>query len=252
VARHVEAWMDGVALSTVGPFIIREVYEDPAVLEILNGDRPGGYGQRMLLKKRQSLKVAIEVVILELFDLPARARHAEALAAWARGSVLELSNHDGRRLLCYCSAEPALGSVRDYNSALRVEFTADSVPYWEDKVPTAVTASSASGTLYVPGTADAPVCLTVKPTGGALSAFSVTVGGQTVALTGLSVAQNGVLSFERDERDDLMIKYGGASQLSKRSAASADDLIAAPGSAAFSYTAGTACTVVFSVRGRWA
>ena len=54
--RHVDAWMDGVALSTVGPILIRQVHEDPPVLEIQNGDRPGGYGQRVLSKKRQSLK----------------------------------------------------------------------------------------------------------------------------------------------------------------------------------------------------
>lgn len=244
--------MDGVALSTVGPFIIREVHEDPPTMEITNGERPGGYGQRLILKKRQSLKVAIEVVIRELFDLSARVRHAEALAAWAQGSVLELSNHPGRRLLVYCSGEPAVGEVRDYNSVLRVELTADTVPYWEDATPSLATAASTSGTLYVPGTALTPVGLTVTPTEDTLTEFSVTVGGQTIALTSLSVPQDGVLRFDRDSRDDLMISYNGASMLSKRSAASADDLFTAPGLAAYSYTADADCDVVLSVRGRWA
>lgn len=251
--RHVEAWMDGVALSAVGPILIKQVYEDPPTLEIRTGDRPGGYGQRLLSRKRQSLKLAIECQVRELYDLAARARAAEALAQWAQGSVLELSNHPGRRLHVYCSGEPAIGEVRDYTASLRVELTADEIPYWEDSAPTAVTASTTgSGTLYVPGTVPTPVCLTVKPTGGALTAFSVTVAGQTVALSSLSVAQDGVLSFGRDARDCLDIRYGGASQLSKRSAASADDLFTAPGSASYSFTASTACAVVFSCRGRWA
>ena len=255
MARRIEAWMDGEALSSAGPFIIREVYEDPAALEILTGERPGGYGQRLLSKKRQSLSVAIEVMIRELFDLTARARHAEALAAWCRGSVLELSNRPERRLHCYCSAEPALGEVRNYTSALRVEFTADAVPYWEDVTPREATASgssSGSGTLWIPGSAATPVCVTVTPTGGSLTSFSVTVGGQTIELENLSVAQNGTLSFLRDARDDLSIMYSGASQLPKRTAESADDLFTEPGSAAYSFTANTACTVTVSARGRWA
>ena len=252
--RHVDAWMDGVALSTVGPILIRQVHEDPPVLEIQNGDRPGGYGQRVLSKKRQSLKLAIECQIRELFDLAARSRAVEALARWTQGSVLELSNHPDRRLLCYCSGEPALGEVRDYTASVRLEFTADAVPFWEDKLQTALamSGSAGTGTLLVPGTAETPVCISVKPTGAALTSFSATVGGQTISLSSLSVAKNSMMYFERDLRDDLAIRSGTSSLLSKRSAASADDLFVKPGGASVSFTANTACDVTFSVRGRWA
>ena len=43
--RHVEAWIDGVALSSVGPFLIQQVYEDAPALEITEGERPGRSGQ---------------------------------------------------------------------------------------------------------------------------------------------------------------------------------------------------------------
>lgn len=252
--RHVDAWMDGVALSTVGPILIKQVYEDPPTLDIQNSEKPGGYGQRMLSKKRQSLKVALECQIRELYDLAVRTRAAEELSRWVQGSILELSNHPDRRLQCYCSAEPTLGAVRDYTSTIRVEFTADAVPYWEDKLSSeiAFSASSGSGTLLVPGTVETPVCISVKPTGAALSSFSVTVAGQTIALSSLGVAKNSLLYIERDARDDLCIRSGATSLMSKRSAASADDLFVKPGSAAVSFAANTTCTVTISARGRWA
>ena len=252
--RHVEAWMDGVALSSVGRVLIRQVHEEAPSLAIQTGEKAAGYGQRLLSKKRQSLKVSLDCQIRELFDLAARSRAAEEISRWAQGSILELSNHADRRLHAYCSAEPALGDVRDYTASIRVEFTADAVPYWEDRAPAQLvkTGSSGSGSLLVPGTAEAPMCVTVKPTGGALSSFTVDVDGQQIALSGLSVAQNALLLIERDARDDLVIRSGETRLMNKRSAASADDLFVKPGIASVSFTANTACDVTFSIRGRWA
>ncbi len=252
--RHVDAWMDGVALSTLGAILIQHVYEDAPALEITEGERPGRYGLRLLTLKRQTLKVTIEAALRERFDLALRARLLEDLAAWAQGSVLELSNHPERRLLVKCTGEPTLGEVRDYTANIRMEFTAHAVPYWEDKTSSgiALSGSSGTGTLLIPGTVHTPVGMTVKPTGGALTSFAVTVAGQQITLAGLNVARNNLLFFERDARDDLAIRSGTGSLLSKRSAASADDLLAAPGKTTVSFTANTACTVTFSVRGRWA
>jgi len=251
--RHIDVWVDGVALSTIGPVLVRQVYEDPPTLEISNGERPGRYGQRRLMVKRQSLQVAVECQIRELRDLAARSRTAEALYRWANGSKLQLSNHPGRHLNCYLSAEPALGEARDYASTIRMEWTADEVPYWEDDLPEQLTISGAqsSGTLMVQGTVLSPVSLTVTA-GGALTTFSVTAGGSTVSLTGLSIPQGGVLTFERDALDNLMIRSGETVLLNKRSADSADDLMAGPGPTPVSYTANASCEVQFTSRGRWA
>lgn len=251
--RHIEAWMDGVALSTVGPILIRQVYEDPPTLEISNGDRPGRYGQRMLYRKRQSLKLAIECQIRELYDLAARSRITESLYRWASGSELQLSNHPGRHLSCYLSAEPALGEARDYTSAIRMEFTADDVPYWEDDVPERLTISGTNqtGDLMIQGTVPSPVSLTATA-GGALTSFSVSAGSSTVVLTGLSIAQNSVITFERDSLDNLLIRSGDTVLLNKRSASSSDDLMAGPGLTEVSFTANASCEVIFTARGRWA
>ena len=257
--RHVEAWVDGAALSSLGPYWIQQIYEDAPALELTEGERPGRAGTLLLTRKRQQLKVALETVIAERFDLSSRAHYAEELARWAAGQgagphTLELSNHPERRLSVYLTGEPALTEVRNYAAFLRVEWTAYEVPYWEDKSPwtLAVTAgTTGTDTLTVPGTAETPVSLTVKPTGGTLGSFSVTAGGHTVALTGLSVSTSDTLAFERGPRDTLLIRSGSTSLLNKRSAASADDLLCAPGASAVSFTADAACQVTFSVRGRW-
>ena len=252
--RHIEAWMDGVALSSIGQILIQQVYEDPPQMEIITGERPGRYGERMISTTRKSLRVSIEAAIQELHDLSVRARIQERMAAWAMGRELRLSSRPERRLLVSCTAMPALSAVRNYTQTLRIEFTAHAVPYWEDAVPmqTALRGTRGSGTLVIPGTVRTPVSLTVRPTDAALTSFTATVGGAFIALSGLSVPKGESLSFERSEWDDLAILLGGASQLSHRSAQSADDLLARPGRADVAFTANTACEVAFSTRGRWA
>lgn len=255
MARHIEAYMDNISLSSVGPLILQQVYEDPAAVEITEGERPGRAGTRYVGKKRQSVKVALEVAVRELFDLSRRARAVEALAAWASGSVLELSNHPDQRLHVVCTAVPALGQVRDYTATARVELTAYDIPYWEDKRPSTLTltaGSSGSGSLYVPGTAPSPVNVTVSVVSGTLSEISLTVGGEEITLEDLSVAAGGTVQLTHTAADDLVIRSGSTGIMSARTPASADDFIPAPGYAAVSFDADTDVTVTFSVNGRWA
>lgn len=259
--RHVEIFIDSVPLSSVGPFIVSQVYEDAPPMEIMEGERPGRHGTLLLDVKRQSLKVAVEVLIRDLFDLASRSRHQENLAAWAHGLLtgqtggheLRLSSHPERILRVVCTADPALGPVRDATAAARVEFTAAPVPFWESAIPSRWFTSGASedSSLILPGTAPVPVLLDVTPTSGTLTSFTVSLGGNEIALTGLSVPQGTPLIFSRDPFDNLLISAAGASQLSKRSAESADDLIANPGQAAFEFSANTAVDVSLRCYARW-
>lgn len=105
--RHIDATMDGAALPS--GIIIREVHEDAPTLEILNGERPGRAGQLVLGRKRQSLKVTMECLITEIHNLQTRAEKAQALAQWANGKVLTLTNHNNQRLNGHLTAVPTLG-----------------------------------------------------------------------------------------------------------------------------------------------
>ena len=255
MSRHIEAYMDNIPLSSVGPLILQQVYEDPPAVEITEGERPGRAGTRFVGSRRQSVKIALEVAVRELYDLSRRARAVEALAAWASGSVLELSDHPDQRLHVACTAVPALGQVRDYTAVARVELTAYDIPYWEDKRPSTLTltaGSTGSGSLYVPGTAPSPVNVSVSVVSGTLTELAMDVGGEVITLEDLSVAAGGTVQLTHTAADDLVIRAGSTGIMSARTPDSADDFIPATGYAAVSYTADTDVAITFSVHGRWA
>lgn len=259
--RHIEIYIDEVPLSSVGPFIVQQVHEDPPAIELTEGERPGRSGLLLLSAKRQTLKVAVEVAIREVYDLPARAYHRENMTAWAHGllngqdggKVLRVSNHPERRLKVACTADPALGPVRDFTAVARAEFTAYHVPYWESIVPAywSISGVSGSSSPIIPGTAPTPVLLTVTPSSGTLTTFTVTLNGDFVALTGLSVSTGSSLLFVRDPLDNLLINVSGSSVLSRRTPDSADDLIAAPGLNNLSFSANTSCEIQARIFARW-
>ena len=156
------------------------------------------------------------------------------------------------------SMAPALGNIRDFNSLIRIELEANDVPYWEEKTKNTATGTGSSGStsLMLAGTAkEIPVEVSFTPTGGALTGLTVTAacGGVTrsIQLSGLSVAQNSAVVFGRDSHDRLTIKNGSTSLMSKRTQASADDLILPAGVATVSWSANVAGTAEFSARGRW-
>lgn len=252
--RHIDATMDGVALPS--GIIIREVHEDAPTMEILNGERPGRAGQLMLGRKRQSLKVTLECVITEIFNLRTRAEKAQALAKWADGSVLTLSHHYNQQLNGYLSAVPSLGEVRDYNSPLRVEFTADVIPFWESTSTITRNVNNVKitsvSTSFNAGSVPAPLNVTVKPVSTTLTSFSVTTGGKTIALTGMSVGTLQTLYIDRDERDNLRIRRGTTSYMDRRTPESADDLLITPGDVNISINADQNVNVTFTYKGRWA
>lgn len=80
--------MDGVLLSSIGPILIKEAYENAPTMMITNADRPGRAGQIESVHKRQALRVALELQIREVFDLTARSNAIDQLAKWAHGRVL--------------------------------------------------------------------------------------------------------------------------------------------------------------------
>lgn len=253
--RHMEAWMDGVQLSSLGDILIQQVYENAPSMEEVTGEIPGRYGQRLFTHDRQTLSVAIEMAIRERFDLAMRSNIAQEIRRWCAGSVLELSNHPGQQLRVVCTALPQLGEVRNYAANLRAEFTAYDNPFWEETVPVTETASGTSGNvaLFVPGSAPyMPVDITVSPAEGTLTSFYVRADhGGNITLNDISVAAGGTLTFSRGIRDTLMIRANGASCMSKRTISSSDDLLVIPGSNTINFTANVSCDVTVSIRGRW-
>lgn len=255
MARHVDAWMDGIRLADLGAILIQEVNEPAADQEITYGNRPGRAGRDVLVNKRRLLKVTIGFAIRELFNLSKRREILQAVAGWASGSILELSNHPGQQLHVQQKSAPSLGSVRDYTQVMNIEFEASVIPFWEEKVPAtySMNGTSGSGTMHIPGTVDqAPVELTFTPS-GTLTSLTVTASckgvTQQIALTGMSVT--GPVVFGRDSEDRLTIKTGNTSLMRYRTQASADDLLIPCGLATVSFSANVTGATSFSARGRW-
>ena len=256
MARHIEAWMDGVRLADLGAVFVRGVDEIAPEMDIEYINRVARPGRGINRRKRRALQITIHAAIHEMFDLKKRAEIRDAVAAWANGSILELSNHPGKRLNVICLAEPVLANVRDFNSTLDITLEADVIPYWEEKQITSASGSGASGsaTLLIPGTAsEVPIDVTVA-SGNAISSLTVTVSckgvTKSIALSGMS-SVTGAITFSRDDQDRLQIMSGATSLLPYRTAASADDLMIPAGRATVSWTASASRSVSFSARGRW-
>ena len=255
MARHIEAWMDGKRLSDIGAVVIQGVSEPAPDMEITYGNRTFRGGQTVQKRRRKALRVTIHAAIHELFDLKKRNEIRQAIAEWCGGSVLELSNHTGQRLHVMCKAEPGLGDVREFSSQLDIELEANTVPYWEEKLPNTVSGSGDTGsaTLQISGTAkEVPVEVTFTP-GSSLTTLTVSVssGGVTrqIVLYGLSLT--GAVTFGRDADDRLTIMSGTTSLMRYRTEGSADDLVIPAGTATVSWSANTGGSITFSARGRW-
>ena len=255
MARHVEAWMNGVQLSSIGPVLIQDVQENAPTQETTYMARPLRSGQDVQKNRRTSLRVTIQAAIRELYDLPRRTAVLQQIAAWAACGVLELSNHPGQRLHVIGKASPALGNVRDYTNRIAIELEADTVPYWEAIATMTATGTGASGTenLNIEGTArEIPIEVAFTPSGTLTDlTVSVSCGGVTrqIALSGMSIS--GSVIFGRDDCDRLTIKNGSTSLLRYRTAASADDLIVPHGAATVSWQASVTGEITFQARGRW-
>ena len=252
MSRFLSAWVNGVALTSAVPrAIIRDIHFDAAESDLSTGDRPGQYGQTVLGLHRKSLHVGVEFVIRELFDLAARSAAQEAAAAWAQDGRLQVSNKPGRYLQMRCTGAPSLLAARDYTAVLRADFTAFAVPYWQDldTVSLSLTGTGGNGTLRPLGTyGPQRLAVTVTPSGGTLTALTLTAGSTSMSFSGLSVAAGTPLILRYDEEDRLTITAGGAGQLSHRSGS--DDLLVTPQQAnALAFTANTGCTVKFEARG---
>ena len=254
MARHVEAWMDGVQLSAIGSIIIQDVEESPADYETTYSAQPVLGGRRVLSSRRRSLRVTITAAIRELYDLKKRTAILASMASWCSGTYLELSNHPGQRLRVTRAAYPALGMVRNYTQQIQLIFEANEVPWWEEVLTVSVTGSGEAGTarLMVPGNGpECPVDVAITPS-TAISAVAVSVASGGVSrgiyVSGISVSAPILFTHDGNRLD---ITCAGQTLLPYRSEGSNDDLIMPAGLVALAWDASGAVSVEFKGRGRW-
>lgn len=216
----------------------------------------GGAGTRILRTHVETLSVVVRWAMdVANHDLITRRRIYEDVCKWARQKGWLTVGYMPDRRLYVDTVKFSNAEMFNWTNEYEITFTAHSVPFWQDVLPGTVTktsVSSSSFNMMIPGQyrTVAEVDFT-NTSGSSVSTFSVTAGGNTIALTGLSLANNATLSIYHEDNGILRIKSGSTSVYDKRSAASADDLYVNPGTAAISMTAGGAGTLKVSVRGRY-
>lgn len=252
--RREDVWINGRSLRDVDARIISvRVIEPETNEETSYAQNPGRSGQRLLSRYRASKKIQVQFAIRELHDYAKRTEILDAVNAWAQDGVLEVSTRHEQMARVIVTKYASAGNIAQYTDTFTIEFEMAGVPYWQDATPTSktLTGTSASGQITVRGSAETVVEAVVSHTSGTIDTLTINVGGSMLAFTGLGVAANTDLIISHDERGLLTIKAGSVSKMSKRTAASDDDLFALPGAVDVSMTAGTSATVLLTARGRY-
>ena len=251
ISRY-NAWMDGIALSSInGDLYVRDIISE-AVNIVSNAAKPAaGLGAYVSTRSRDALRVTLEFE-LHIYDPAARQKACIEVVKWANGRELRVSDRPGQILKVICDDPPAISSALRWTDTLAVSFLAYETPYWVDDVPKAVSVNNSSGTLWVPGNvpetlAKAKVDATVTAT-ASVTSVTVTAGDTSITLSGISLSNGDTVVFSHDDNGILSIKKGATSLLDKRTAASSDDLEVPCGKAS-TFSSTRKCA--FSVKGMW-
>lgn len=251
-----EAWMNGEALGSVSPYLyITGIECRPAALTVRTVEPGARDGEMEGVSRWKGATVTISF-ILQKSSGPERENILQAVYAWGKRGILEISDRPGKQLHVICTAPPYVPDNLSWGNIMSLKLQTMENPFWEEKVPARFTTSagtSGSGDLYVPGNiGKARVEATVTPGSGTMANCTLTVGGYTFTLTGVNATASNPLKVTYDDRGILSIKVGDTSVLDKRSAGSADDLLAECGSTVHvSFTASASATVTFAARGLW-
>lgn len=210
-------------------------------------------GQRLTGLERQTMDVTVHFSVLGRRDMIGRAQVIERVAAWAAsGSILTVDYRPNRQLHVVCVQYPSIGNIKEWDGAETIIFRAYEQPYWEDVLPMRY-ARQGSGAVCVinPGTMAAPLEFEAVNNGEeTVEALAVMMGDQLLGFDGLDLAPGDTVRVWY--QDGVMhAGAGGASVYGKRTTASVDDLMLAPGANDVYVTSDGACDWRITVRGRY-
>lgn len=233
---------------------VEDIKEDPKI-SIETANRAGFGLFPMTKPTREELTITVTIYVKERNRLERQAIFEKILGWCEDGGWLRTNNRPGQRIYVHCTKMPS-SEVFNLSSRLEVEFSAYGFPYWQDIAPVQVASTGAvrdAAIIIRPnGTKDTFLEAEIAPATGTLTDVILTCGSQTITLTGLSATTAAPLMIYYDELSLLHIEVGGVSQLSKRTPASADDIILTAGvSNDVELHFSTVCTYTIKARGRW-
>ena len=250
ISRY-EATLNGVALSSLSPFIlITDISYDEPQYSLRNVTVAKRQGARIQSTYKEKASATISFQIRN-YDIRERQIICENIRHWAKnGGSLQVTDRPGQKLVCICTKAPVIGSSRNWTDILSMTFTAYNLPYWQDLnlVSASLTGTNVNGNLYVPGDAKETMVEAVITPYGTLTTVNLGVSGRTLTLSGMSVPNGAHIAITYDAQMIQSIKYGTTSLLNKRSGA--DDLIAQCGTNnPVAFTANVNTNVIFNARG---
>lgn len=242
-----EAWMNGVALSSLADeIIIDDIQEQQPKTNVESYTVAIWNGTRVMHSARPSLSVTVRFMVRAY--APARRQAiVHDIVTWAKGGKqLEVSSRAGLFLDCVVSAVPYVKSAQKWTEQLTVTFTAYSVPFWQEKEPVTATQTAANGsvTIIPNGTEDCLLEFDVKNMGSnRLNALTVSANGKTIAFSDLQIVPS--QEFSVHYVDGVLLL-----PVSKRTPESADNLFLKPNAEnVVSFTANQNAKITFTARG---
>ncbi len=246
--------LDGVDLLSLDERIYIEDIQEEIHVDMETGKRLG-YAEIPLSEPRNSSITITVTVMIKEKNRVRRMGAIQTIRGWATKGWLRTNIHPGQRLYVRC-VQPPNAETFDWTARMDIVFEAFGEAYWQDAVPRTVASESAaaSASVVISPTGTRPCYLEaeITPESDTLTSATITVGGQTFALTDLSVAAGDTLEIYYDEMHLLHIESEGVSLLSCRTALSADDLILqarTPNTVQLTFN--TACNYRIKARGMW-
>lgn len=252
ISRY-EAWLNGVALSSVNPdILIMDIEQSSANIRTETFTTAKRHGSRIYKRRFEKASVTIRFAIRK-YNIADRRAVCSDVVRWAKnGGILETNDRDGQRLRCVLDTVPIVSSALRWTDPLTITFSAYALPFWEEKSESVLhlSGTSGEGVLFVPGDVDGAMIEATVTSNGNLSTLALSANGKTITLSGISVGSGGVVELSYNDEMVQSIKANGTSVLSKRTGA--DDLIAVcGGSNTFGFASDANVDVNFKVRGLW-
>lgn len=251
--RRFHVLLNDVSLECLNENIaVTDIAYPPSPADYTVANFAGRYGGMAVKNHKRELTVTVTFELHE-YGTQQRQNACQEIISWARnGGKLQTSDRPDQYLQCVCTKPPSIESASKWTDSLTVEFTAYTIPYWQGLYPSkfTITGASAEGVIFVPGNGETRP--NVKITANtAITALTVCFGSTSISLTGLTVAQDDVITIAHDENGILSIKSGNTSLLAKRSVTSSDDLVSECGNIPVTVTASGSVTAEFTARGVW-
>ena len=252
ISRY-EAYMDGIALSSIDPAV--------CVLDIKPGEIRPQYNTSRVARRDGAVvddtyyeKTGVDVVFeIHEYDTVKRQAINQRIQAWAKKGVLTVSDRPGQRLVCVCEKLP-VANAKAWTEPITMTFAGYNPPYWEELNAVSITLSGASGSsnVYIPGNADKAYVLADITFSGETANVVMTVGKTSITLSGLSVSSGDHVYIGYDSHGHIYIRKNTSSIMDLRTPASSDDLVAECGKInTFAVSASASVSITYTVRGCW-